>query len=117
MRKTLGIFFIAALTVVAFVCGSYLLVSDSVAVAYLSSKIESTTDVNISYEGEATLTRSFTPMLTMADLTIENTNKSVQFKTDKLELQANLIKFLRGNLDISNIRLGNTTVNIRESTY
>ncbi len=94
------------------IVGAYLLVDDATLVAYLSKKIESASGTTISYTGAPTVSRTLTPTLSVAGLTIEDRGKGFRFETDSLELKVSLGKLLLGHLDIPRAHLGDTRFNI-----
>ena len=97
---------LAALTV-------YLLVSDETLVAWIAKRAESAAGVSISYQAPAKLTRTLSPTLTVADLSVVDAETRYALNTTSLQLQISLPRLILGRLDIPRLWLGDTRIEVR----
>ena len=94
----------------------YLLVDDATLVSHLVKRLESSSDIRVLHRGNARITRTFTPTLTVNGLVIADTGKPYRIETASLEVQISLPRLLFGQLDIPHLALGDTQIEIKEDT-
>jgi autotransporter translocation and assembly factor TamB len=92
----------------------YLLVDDASLVSHLVERLESSSDIRVLHRGEARITRTFTPTLTVDGLVVADTGKQYRIETASLDVQISLPKLLLGRLDIAHLWIGDTRVEIKE---
>jgi hypothetical protein len=92
----------------------YLLVDDATLVSHLVKRLESSSDIRVLHRGDARITRTFTPTLTVDGLVMADTGKQYRIETASLEVQISLPRLLLGQLDISHLWIGDTRVEIKE---
>ncbi|MEJ2236083.1 MAG: hypothetical protein P8X67_19430 [Syntrophobacterales bacterium] len=84
----------------------YLVVDDATLVSYLVKRLESSSDIRVLHQGDAHLTRTLTPTLTVNDLVMADTGKQYRVDTASLEVQISLPRLLLGQLDIPHLWIG-----------
>ena len=94
----------------------YLLVDDTTLVSKLVEKLEVSSDIRVLHRGDAHITRTLTPTLTVDDLVMADTGKQYRIQTTSLEVQISLPRLLLGQLDIPHLWIGDTKVEIKEDT-
>ncbi|UCG20122.1 MAG: AsmA family protein [Deltaproteobacteria bacterium] len=92
----------------------YLLVDDATLFAQMVKKLESSSEIRVLHRGDAHITRTLTPTLTVDDLIIGDAGRQYQVETGSLEVQISLLRLLLGQLDIPKLYLGDTRIEIRE---
>jgi uncharacterized protein involved in outer membrane biogenesis len=92
----------------------YLLVDDATLVSHLVKRLESSSDIRVLHRGDAHITRTLTPTLTVDDLVMADTGKQYRVETAFLEVRISLPRLLLGQLDIPHISLGDTRIEIKE---
>ncbi|MES0397287.1 MAG: hypothetical protein ABUK17_07045, partial [Syntrophobacteria bacterium] len=92
----------------------YLLVDDATLVSHLVKRLESSSDIRVLHRGDAHITRTLTPTLTVDDLVMADTGKQYRVETASLEVRISLPRLLLGQLDIPHISLGDTRIEIKE---
>jgi len=92
----------------------YLLVDDTTLVSKLVEQLESSSDIRVLHRGDAHITRTLTPTLTVDDLVMADTGKQYRVETASLEVQISLPRFFIGQLDIPHLWLGDTRIEIKE---
>jgi len=92
----------------------YLLVGDATLVSHLVKRLESSSDIRVLHRGDANITRTLTPTLTVDDLVMADTGKQYRVETASLEVQISLPRLLLGQLDIPHLALGDTQIEIKE---
>jgi len=92
----------------------YLLVDDATLVSKLVQGVESSSDIRVLNRGDARITRTLTPTLTVDDLVIADSGGQFRIEVASLEVQVSLPKFLFGQLDIPHLIIGPTRVEIKE---
>ncbi|MEE9532590.1 MAG: AsmA family protein [Syntrophobacteria bacterium] len=92
----------------------YLLVDDTTLVSKLVEQLESSSDIRVLHRGDAHITRTLTPTLTVDDLVVADTGKQYRVETASLEVQISLPRLLIGQLDIPHLWLGDTRIEIKE---
>jgi hypothetical protein len=92
----------------------YLLVDDATLVSHLVKRLESSSDIRVLHRGDARITRTFTPTLTVDGLVMADTGKQYRIETASLEVQISLPRLLVGQLDIAHLWIGDTRVEIKE---
>ena len=93
---------------------SYLLVDDATLVSHLVKRLESSSDIRVLHRGDANITRTLTPTLTVDDLVMADTGRQYRIETASLEVQISLPRLLLGQLDIPHLWIGDTRVEIKE---
>jgi len=91
-----------------------LLVDDSTLVGYLFDKVESATGVKISPQGNAAISRTLSPTLSIDGLTVK-ANDAYRIQTDSLVLQVRLYPLLFGKLDVPRLYIGDTNIEILQA--
>ena len=86
----------------------YLLVDDATLVSHLVKRLESSSDIRVLHRGDANITRTLTPTLTVDDLVMADTGKQYRVETGSLEVQISLPRLLIGQLDIPHLWIGDT---------
>ena len=94
----------------------YLLVDDTTLVSKLVEQLESSSDIRVLHRGDAHITRTLTPTLTVDDLVMADTGKRYRVQTASLEVQISLPRLLLGQLDIPHLWIGDTQIAIKEDT-
>ena len=110
------IFYSAALVLagsVLAVIAAYVLVDDESLVAWIAKRAESAAGVSISYQAPAKLTRTLSPTLTVADLSVVDAETRYALNTTSLQLQISLPRLILGRLDIPRLWLGDTRIEVR----
>ncbi|MDH3558703.1 MAG: hypothetical protein OES18_22910, partial [Deltaproteobacteria bacterium] len=92
----------------------YLLVDDATLVSHLVKRLESSSDIRVLDRGDAHITRTLTPTMTVDDLVMADTGKQYRVETALLEVQISLPRLLLGQLDIPHLWIGDTRVEIKE---
>ena len=92
----------------------YLLVDDTTLVSKLVEQLESSSDIRVLHRGDAHITRTLTPTLTVDDLVMADPGKQYRVETASLEVQISLPRLLLGQLDIPHLWLGDTRIEIKE---
>ena len=92
----------------------YLLVDDTTLVSKLVEQLESSSDIRVLDRGDAHITRTLTPTLTVDDLVMADTGKQYRVETGSLEVQISLPRLLIGQLDIPHLWIGDTQIEIKE---
>ncbi len=92
----------------------YLLVDDATLFAKMVKQLESASDFRVVHRGDAHITRTLTPTLTVDDLVIADTGGKYRVKTGSLEVQVSLPRLLLGQLDIPHLLIGRTRIEIKE---
>jgi hypothetical protein len=92
----------------------YLLVDDTTLVAKLVEQLESSSDIRVLHRGDANITRTLTPTLTVDDLVMADTGRQYRVETASLEVQISLPRLLIGQLDIAHLWIGDTQIEIKE---
>jgi uncharacterized protein involved in outer membrane biogenesis len=92
----------------------YLLVDDTTLVSHLVKRLESSSDIRVLHRGDANITRTLTPTLTVDDLVMADTGRQYRVETASLEVQISLSRLLLGQLDIPHLSLGHTQIEIKE---
>jgi hypothetical protein len=103
----LGVAFLAIISI-------YLLVDDATLFSELVQRLESSSDIRVLSRGDAHISRTLSPTLTVDDLVITDTGRQFQFETTSLEVQVSLLRLLFGRLDIPQLSLGDTHIDIKE---
>ena len=93
---------------------SYHLVDDATLVSHLVKRLESSSDIRVLHRGDANITRTLTPTLTVDDLVMADTGRQYRVETASLEVQISLPRLLLGQLDIPHLWIGDTRVEIKE---
>jgi uncharacterized protein involved in outer membrane biogenesis len=94
----------------------YRLVADETLVAWITKRVESSAGVRMSYGQPAKLTRTLSPTLTVADLSVTHPESGYDIRTSSLELQISLLRLVLGQLDIPRLWLGDTHVELGTAT-
>ncbi|MEE9120831.1 MAG: AsmA family protein [Syntrophobacteria bacterium] len=92
----------------------YLLVDDATLVSHLVKRLESSSDIRVLHRGDAHITRTLTPTLTVDDLVMADTGRQYRVETGSLEVQISLPRLLLGQLDIPHLWIGDTQIEIKE---
>ena len=92
----------------------YLLVDDATLVSHLVKRLESSSDIRVLHRGDANITRTLTPTLTVDDLVMADTGRQYRVETASLEVQISLPRLLLGQLDMPHLWIGDTRVEIKE---
>jgi hypothetical protein len=92
----------------------YLLVDDATLVSKLVEQLESSSDIRVLDRGDAHITRTLTPTLTVDDLVMADTERQYRVETGSLEVQISLPRLLLGQLDIPHLWIGDTQIEIKK---
>jgi hypothetical protein len=103
----LGVVFLAIISI-------YLLIDDATLVAKLVQRLESSSDIRVLSRGEAHISRTLTPTLSVDDLVITDADRHYRVKTASLKVQISLPRLLLGQLDVPQLLIGNSHIEIRE---
>jgi uncharacterized protein involved in outer membrane biogenesis len=103
----LGVVFLA-------ITSLYLLVDDATLVAKLIEQLESSSEIRVLHRGDAHITRTLTPTLTVNDLVITDTGRHYRVETGSLKVQVSLPRLLLGQLDLPQLLIGDTRIEIKE---
>ena len=95
--------------------GAWLFVEDATLVSLLVKRLETATDTHISHRDDATISRTWTPEVSVDDLVIAETEGGYRLETSSMRLKVSLPKLLSGRLDIPHLLLGDTRVHFLES--
>jgi len=116
--KTIKRILVAALALLGaallVVISLYLLVDDATLVAKLVQGVESSSDIRVLNRGDARITRTLTPTLTVDDLVIADSGDQYRIEVASLEVQVSLPRLLFGQLDIPHLIIGPTRIEINE---
>jgi uncharacterized protein involved in outer membrane biogenesis len=93
---------------------TYLLVDDATLFGQMVKQLESSSDIQVLHRGDARITRTLTPTLTVNDLVIANSGGQYRVEAASLEVQFSLPRLLLGQLDIPHLIIGPTRVEIKE---
>jgi hypothetical protein len=96
------------------ITSAYLLVDDATLVSKMVKQLESSSDIRVLHRGDAHITRTLTPTLTVDDLVITDVGRQYRVETASLEVQISLPKLLLGKLDIPYASIGDTHIAIKE---
>jgi hypothetical protein len=96
------------------IASAYLLVDDATLVSQMVKQLESSSDIRVLHRGDAHITRTLTPTLTVDDLVITDVGRQYRVETASLEVQVSLLKLLLGRLDIPYVIIGNTRIEIKK---
>ena len=96
--------------------GGYLLIGNTTLVALVTKGIESSTGTRIYYQKDAKITRTLSPVLSIKNLILEDGDKQFTIHSNSLKLQVSLPGLLFGKLKIPMLVLGDTRVELQEST-
>jgi hypothetical protein len=88
----------------------WLMVSDTVLLAFVDEHLESSLAASISFQQPAKITRTLSPVLSVTSLVVVDNDERYRFRTDSLQVQISLPKLLLGKLDIARLWLGDTHV-------
>ncbi len=92
----------------------YLLVDDATLVSHLVKRLEASSDIRVLHRGDANITRTLTPTLTVDDLVMADTGRQYRVETGSLEVQISLPRLFLGQLDVPHLSLGHTQIEIKE---
>jgi uncharacterized protein involved in outer membrane biogenesis len=92
----------------------YLLVDDATLVSKLVQRLESSSDIRVLRRGDAQITRTLKPTLTVDDLVITDTGRQYRVESASLKVQISLPRLLLGQLDIPHLLIGDTHIEIKE---
>jgi hypothetical protein len=92
----------------------YLLVDDTTLVSKIVEQLESSSDIRVLHRGDAHITRTLAPTLTVDGLVMADTGKQYRVEIASLEVQISLPRLLLGQLDIPHLWLGDTQIEIKE---
>jgi uncharacterized protein involved in outer membrane biogenesis len=92
----------------------YFLVDDTTLVSKLVEQLESSSDIRVLHHGDAHITRTLTPTLTVDDLVMADTGKQYRVQTTSLEVQISLPRLLIGQLNIPHLWIGDTQIEIKK---
>ena len=115
MRTARHILVVTLIVLCAFLAGAigaFLLVDDATLVSYLARQVESATGTRIEYADGAGVSRSTSPVLTLDELVVADTEDQYRIEADSLLLEISLPGLLAGRLDISRLWLGDTRVDL-----
>jgi len=104
---------VAALLVLAAIT-AYRLVDHATLAALITDRLAQASGLRISYQQDATITRTLSPTFTAGDLAIESEDQSYRLHISSLQLQIRLAALLLGRLEIPRLTLGDTRVEIKE---
>ncbi|MEA3243859.1 MAG: AsmA-like C-terminal region-containing protein [Pseudomonadota bacterium] len=108
--------FVAALVTLAAVLlgatGAWLLVDDATLVSLLVKRLESASDTRISYQDGASISRTWTPELSISELIVDDAGGRYRVETRSLQLQLSLPGLLIGRLDVPRLLIGDTRIDI-----
>jgi hypothetical protein len=92
--------------------GAWLLVDDATLVSLLVKRLESASDTHISYQDDASISRTWTPELSISELIVDDAGGRYRVETRSLQLQLNLPGLLTGRLDVPRLLIGDTHIDI-----
>jgi len=92
----------------------YLLVGDATLFAQIVKQLESSSNIRVVHRGDAHITRTLAPTLTVDDLVIADKWRQYRVEAASLEVQISLPRLLLGQLDIPKLSLGDTRIEIKE---
>lgn len=95
--------------------GAYLFASDTTFIPMMSAVLESATGTRITYNNDATITRTLSPSFHFTNLAIEDDDKSYSAQVSELKLQVSLLSLFSGKLDVPFLILGDTKIKIKQS--
>ncbi len=93
---------------------TYLLVDDATLFGQIVKQLESSSDIQVLHRGDAHITRTLAPTLTVDDLVIADKGRQYRVEAASLEVQISLPRLLLGKLDIPHLIIGPTRVEIKE---
>ncbi|UCF03378.1 MAG: hypothetical protein JSV14_07000, partial [Deltaproteobacteria bacterium] len=114
LKRILAVALILLGAVLLAIISVYLLVDDTTLVSKLVEQLESSSDIRVLRRGEAHITRTLAPTLTVDGLVVADTGKQYRVETASLEVQISLPRLLLGQLDIPHLWLGDTQIEIKE---
>jgi len=94
------------------VTGAWLFVDDATLVPLLVKRIESASDTRISYQDGASISRTWTPELSIRELLVDDAEGRYRVETRSLQLQLSLPGLLIGRLDVPRLLIGDTRVEV-----
>ena len=95
--------------------GGWLLIGDSTLVPLLVKRLETASDTRISYQDGASLSRTWTPELSISELAVDDVDGRYRVETSSLRLKVSLPDLLTGRVDIPHLLLGDTRVHVLKS--
>ena len=108
--------FVAALVTLGAVLlgatGAWLLVDDATLVSLLVKRLESASDTRISYQDGASISRTWTPELSISELAVDDAGGRYRVEIRSLQLQLSLPGLLTGRLDVPRLLIGDTRVDV-----
>ncbi|MGD8433978.1 MAG: AsmA family protein, partial [Syntrophobacterales bacterium] len=114
VKRILAIAIVLLGAVILAIISIYLLVDDTTLVSKLVEELESSSDIRVLNLGDARITRTLVPTLTVDGLVVADTGKQYRVETASLEVQISLPRLLFGQLDIAHLWLGDTQIEIKE---
>ena len=114
VKRILAVALILLGVVLLAIISVYLLVDDTTLVSKLVEQMESSSDIRVLRRGDAHITRTLAPTLTVDGLVVADTGKQYRVETASLEVQISLPRLLLGQLDIPHMWLGDTQIEIKE---
>ena len=91
---------------------AWLFVDDATLVSLLVKRLEAVSATNVDYRDGATISRTWTPELSVNNLLVVDTAESFRLETSSLRLQVSLSSLLTGRVDIDHLLLGDTRVHV-----
>jgi uncharacterized protein involved in outer membrane biogenesis len=113
-KRILAVALILLGAVLLAIISVYLLVDDTTLVSKIVEQLESSSDIRVLRRGDAHITRTLAPTLTVDGLVVADTGKQYRVETASLEVQISLPPLLLGQLDIPHLWLGDTRIEIKE---
>jgi hypothetical protein len=114
VKRILAVALVLLCAAVLTIIFSYLLIDDATLVAQMVKRLESSSDIRVLHRGDAHISRTLTPTLTVDDLVIGDTGRQYRVETASLKVQISLPKLLLGQLDIPYLLIGDTHIEIKE---
>jgi len=106
----------AALAAVFLASGSaWLLVDDEILVAWLVKRAESASGTRISYQQDASISRTLTPTLNLNGLVVEDIKGEYRVESRSLLIQVSLPYLLAGRVDIPRLLVDDTRISINRT--
>ena len=96
--------------------GAWLSVDDATLVPLLVKRLETASDTRISYQDDASISRTWAPELSVDNLVVADRGDAYRLETSSLQLKVSLSSLLTGRVDIPHLLLGDTRIHVLKSS-
>jgi uncharacterized protein involved in outer membrane biogenesis len=116
VQRTTGTILFVFLGLLVAATLTWFTVADSTLIPFLVKRLEAATDTRMSYQGDATITRTWaSPTLSVNELVIDDTEGHFHIESDSLTLQISLPRLFIGRLDVPRLWIGVSRIDITKA--